>query len=210
MPNSLIPGPIREADIGPELGALLEERVFAPARALGTELPLVDVTDPPPPVELRRSPHGTWWLAASSEADPVAISNGGIAYAPPDVVENLRSLRAAGVDFDYVFVLHELPGDWTPGTALPAMKLAGSASGTPVVAAQEATFAFGRELLQAAVRAAGVLAKGAATVGGGAAALAAGAASAIAYDPVVLGGIKDPNSDQIGWVVVAAWDEVPR
>lgn len=186
------------------LAARLEERVFGPTRAAGSELSVLAVTDPPPPIEIRRSPHGSWWLAANSDADPMALSNEGFTYAPSDVIDNLRLLRKAGVDFDYIFVLHEIPGDWQPGTPLPKMKLAGTGESTtaPVIAAQEATFEVGRQLLRAAGSVVGIAATGMA-------ALAAGAAS-VAFDPVVLGGIEDPETGQIAWVGLAAWDEVPR
>lgn len=198
--------------VGPELNERLERQVFAPARSIGVDMPLAAVTDPPPPVEIKRSPKGTWWLASTFDADPVALSNGGLTTAPPEVVAELRALRVAGVDFQFIYILHELPGKWTPGTPPPRMRLAGSSTvdGAPVVKMQEAVFAAGLEALRATVKAAGIAARGLATAGVAvAAAGAAGAAGAVAFDPVILGGVQDPESDRIAWVTLAAWDEVP-
>ena len=194
--------------IGPKLGEQLERQVLAPARSIGADLPLVAVTDPLPSVETRRSPRGTWWLAATFEANPVAFSNGGVTKAPPQVIEHLRALQAAGVDFDYVYVLDELPGTWTPGTPPPAMRLAGpDSSSAAIVKAQESAFAAGAAGLRAAAKAAGIVARGAIAAGAVAGAAVAGA---VAYDPVILGGVQDPESDRIAWFSLAAWDEVPR
>lgn len=208
MPESLIANAGGGPLAGPELNERLEQQVFAPARSIGVDLPLTAVTAPPPPVEIKRSPKGTWWLASTFDADPVAVSNGGFTKAPPEVVAELRTLRAAGVDFEYVYVLHELPGDWTPGTPPPKMRLAGSASSgaASVVKMQEAVFVAGFEALRATVKATGVAARGLAMAG---AAVAVGAAEAVAFDPVILGGVRDPESDRVAWVTLAVWDEVP-
>lgn len=104
----------------------MRHRVLEPARRHGLDLSLAAVTPRPADVEVRRSPHGTWWLAATAEADPVALSNGGVTHAPPEIVRDLRSLRAAGVDFDFIVLAHELPGTWNPGEPVPKMRLAGT------------------------------------------------------------------------------------
>lgn len=195
--------------LGAELGERLERQVFAPARSMGVDLEVSVVTDPPPPIEFKQSPSGTWWLASSFDVDPVALSNGGLTTAPPEVVAGLRSLRAAGVDFQFVFILHELPKEWTPGMPIPQMQLAGSAPGdgaAAVVDVQKATFAAGLEALRATLKATGIAARGVAMAG---AVAVAGMAAGIALDPVVLGGVQDPGSDRIAWVPLAAWDEVP-
>lgn len=194
--------------IGPKLGEHLERQVLAPARSIGADLPLIAVTDPLPPVEIRPSPRGTWWVAATFEANPVALANGGVMKAPPQVIKELRAFRAAGIDFDYIYVLDELPGTWTPGTPPPAMRLAGDESaGTSVVKMQESIFVAGVDGLRTLAKAAGIAARGAIAVGAVAGAAIAGA---VAYDPVILGGVKDPESDRIAWFTLASWDEVPR
>ena len=199
MANSatLIPTASREVVIGPELGAELERRVFGPAKAAGSELSVVAVTDPPPPVQVQKAPDGSWWVDADTDADPVAMARGGITKAPPEIVDNLRSLREGGVDFDCLRVLHQLPADWEPGTPPPKMELApiGPSKSAPVVAFQEATFGLAAKVVGA------VAAVADATVA---------AVGDMTLDPVVLGGIKDPESGQIAWVGLAAWDEVPR
>ncbi|HEY8083519.1 MAG TPA: hypothetical protein VIE64_08225 [Solirubrobacterales bacterium] len=209
MPQSLIPGPVDQSSlIGPALAERLEQQVFAPARAAGIEnLSVAAVTDPPPPTEARRSPHGTWWVASTFELDPVTVANGGVMEAPAEVVADLRKKRAAGIDFDQVWVLSELPPEWTPGTTPPKMRLAGRGNrGAQVVQTQEAIFAAGLEGLRLAAQAVGLAVRGTAIAG----AMAAGAmAEAIALDPVILGGIEDPESGKIAWLPLAAWDETP-
>lgn len=214
-PLDTISAAVPPMSIGPRLGEQLERQVLAPARSIGVDLPLVAVTDPLPPVEVKRSPRGTWWVAATFEANPAALANGGVTKAPPQVIEELRRLRTAGVAIDYVYVLDELPGTWMPGTPPPPMRLAGAESaGVATVKTQEAIFAAGLEGLRAVVKGAGAAARGAIAAGAmaGAAAAVAGAvvAGTIAYDPVVLGGVKDSESDRIAWFSLAAWDEVPR
>lgn len=205
--------PSHEPTLAPvPAGALLsrlEQQVFAPARVAGIEnLTIAAVTDPPPPTEAKRSPDGNWWVASTFELDPVAQSNGGFTRAPAEVVTGLHSMRAAGVDFDYIYVLNELPPDWTPGSPAPRMQLvrADAAGVAQVVRTQETVFALGLEALRMTAQAVGVVAKGTAIVGGAA---VAGVGQAIMLDPVVLGGLKDPGSDKIAWVPLAAWDETP-
>lgn len=205
----LVPAPSDSTPIGPKLAERLERQVFAPARSIGADLPLTAVTDPLPPVEVRRSPRGTWWLAATSDADPVTLSNDGVTKAPPEVVDRLRRLRAAGVDFDYIYILHELPDTWTPGTPPPTMQLAGNRNvdSASVARLQEATFTAGLGAARVTAKMLGIAARGALMAG---TAMAGAMAAAIVYDPVVLGGIQDPESGRIAWVTLAAWDEVPR
>lgn len=92
------------------------------------------------------------------------------------------------------------------------MKLAGAGRvyGAPVTNIQEATFAAGLGALRAAAKAVGATVRsvrGAVAVG--AAVGQAIAFDPIAFDPVVLGGVEDPESGRIAWFVLAAWDEVP-
>lgn len=193
--------------LGAELGERLERQVFAPARSMGVDLEVSVVTDPPPPIEFKRSPAGTWWVASSFDVDPIALANGGLTTAPPDVVAELRALRAAGVDFEFIFILHELPKEWTPGTPIPRMQLAGTGDdAAAVVNMQKAVFAAGLDALRTTAQVAGIAARGVATAG---AVAIAGMAVGVALDPVVMGGVKDPGSDRIAWVPLAAWDEVP-
>lgn len=198
--TDLFSAPAREVALTPAWAAEVERRALAPARTIGVDLPVVAVTDPPTaPIEIRRSPRGTWWVATDADADPVALTNDGVMEAPPDVIARLRALRSAGVDFASIWIAHEWPADWQPGTPPPKMQIAGPAASAPIVSAQQATFDVGKKLLAAA---AGLAEKTA----GAASAMAA----AVAYDPVILGAVQDPQSDRIAWVVLAAWDETPR
>ena len=210
MSRSLIPsGGDESAAVSPALSERLEQQVFAPARTAGIEnLAIAAVTDPPPPTEAKRAPNGNWWVASTFELDPVAQSNGGFTKAPAEIVSGLHSMRAAGVDFDLVYILNEMPPDWKPGSPAPKMQLLGpnGAGAAQVVKAQETVFAMGIEALRVTAQAVGMAVRGTAVVG---AAAVAGVGQAIALDPVVMGGLKDPNSDKIAWVPLAAWDETP-
>jgi hypothetical protein len=203
-PLGLIPASSDGTPIGPKLADRLEREVFAPARSIGADVPLVAVTDPLPPVEIRRSSRGTWWVASTFEANPVVLANGGVTKAPPPVIEELRALRAAGIDFDYIYVLDELPGTWIPGTPPPAMQPLRNDSAAGVVRTQESIFAAGLAGLRAATKVAASAGRGGITVGAVAGAALAGA---IAYDPLILGGVTDPDSGRIAWFTLAAWDE---
>lgn len=191
--------------------ARIEQQALEPAKEIGVDLEVLAVTAGPLPTsEVRRSDDGrNWWVASRFDHDPVALSRGGDIQAPPDVVKGLRSLRAAGCDFDEVVVAHELPGDWTPGTRPPEMVIAGAsgAQAERTTAIQETTFAVGWELLRAAAAGIGLATRGAVATG---MALGAGAGAIARFDPVVLGGIRDPSSDSFAWIALASWDEVPR
>lgn len=209
--------------IGAALNERLEQQVFAPARAAGLEeLAIAAVTDPPPPIEAKRSPDGKWWVASTFELDPVTVANGGVMEAPAEVVTELTEMRGAGIDFDQVWVLSELPADWTPGTPPPKMRLAGGDPGAAqVVKNQETVFAAGLEALRLTAQAVGTAVKGTAEVSGAAvgamgaatvsvAGAALGAGASVGLDPVILGGIEDPESGKIAWVPIAAWLEQPQ
>ncbi len=184
--------------------AAVRTRVLEPARRIGADLPIAAVTAPPPELEVRPTPRGTWYLAANADADPVALSNDGLTYAPADIVAFLHGLRRAGVRFDRIYLLHELPGEWRPGAPIPRMRpVQQFDAGARIVAAQEATFRGGYRLLRAVGSAVGAAAATTASV-------AAAGVQAIALDPIVLGGIHDPDSDLIAWVPLAAWWEAPK
>jgi hypothetical protein len=210
MAQSLIPSRENQATaLSPVLSERLEREVFAPARSIGANLTIAAITEEPPPTEAKRSKSGTWWVASTFELDPVVLSNGGMTKAPAEVVTGLRSLREAGVDFDLVWVLNELPPEWVPGTPAPPMRILGDSDGLEigrVVQTQETIFAAGLEALRLTGRALGLAARGAATVG---VAAAVGIGEAIVLDPVILGGVRDPESGLIAWVPLAAWNETP-
>jgi hypothetical protein len=223
MSKSLIPSGESEASLAsPALEERLEQQVFAPARAAGfEELAVATVTDPPPPIETKRSPDGKWWVASTFELDPVMVANGGVMEAPEEVVTELRDMRSAGIDFDQVWVLSELPAEWTPGTPPPKMRLAGGdTQAGQVVRNQETVFAAALEALRLTAQAVGMAVKGTAVVGGaaigaagaatvGVAGAAFGVGASMGLDPVILGGVEDPESGKIAWVPIAAWLEQP-
>jgi hypothetical protein len=224
MSQSLIPsGNAETAAVSPALAERLEQQVFAPARAAGfEELAVATITDPPPPIEAKRSPDGKWWVASTFELDPVTVANGGVMEAPAEVVTELNEMRSAGIDFDQVWVLSELPADWTPGTPPPKMRLAGGDPGAAqVVRSQETVFAAGLEALRLTAQAVGTAVRGTAVVGGaavgalgtatvGVAGAALGAGASVGLDPVILGGVEAPESGKIAWVPIAAWLEQPQ
>lgn len=171
MPSRPSHSPRHESTVTPvPAGALLsrlEQQVFAPTRAAGfEELAVATVTDPPPPIEAKRSPDGKWWVASTFELDrdPKAAQ----------VVKNQETVFAAGLE---------------------ALRLTAQAVGTAVRGS-------------AVVGGAAVGALGTATVGVAGAALGAGAS--VGLDPVILGGVEDPESGKIAWVPIAAWPEQPQ
>lgn len=200
------------ATVAAPKGALanrLEQKVFSPARSMGADFTVTAVTEEPPPTEAKPSGNGTWWVASTFELDPVALSNGGQTKAPAEIVTGLRSLREAGVDFDLVWVLNELPAEWVPGTPAPPMRILGGDDGVAidrVVQTQEAVFAAGLEALRLTGQVLGLAARGVATAG---AAAIAGIGQAVVLDPVILGGVRDPESGLVAWVPLAAWIETP-
>lgn len=201
---SLTTAPVAKPQVTPKFARLLEQRVFAPARAVGEELTVAAVTESPPPVTVWHPPQGGTWIAARHDADPVALARGAT-YAPKREIKRLKRMGRANVRFDVVLIGHELAGRWTLGDPVPEAYAPGAqAASSRVVAAQQATFALGRELLRMAAGAAGQAARGIGAVAGdGAAALAAVAA----VDPLVLGGVRDPETGLIAWIELGAWYE---
>jgi hypothetical protein len=187
----------------PALERQLERRVLAPARKLGEDLPLVAITEPPPPVSIMHPPQGGTWIAAHADRDPVAMARGAL-HAPEAEIERLTKLYDAGMRPDLILVGHQLPGRWQPGDPVPAAYLPGETSAVNrVLAAQTAALGFGLGLIQAA---AGI---GVGLVGAAAGGMGNLVDAAAALDPFVLAGIRDPQTGLVGLVYLGGWDEQP-
>lgn len=204
--QSLVTARRARPQVDPAFARLLERRVLAPARAVDEELAVVAVTEPPRPVQVLYPPHGGTWIAALHGTDPVALARGAT-YAPPREIRRMKQMRRAGVDPDLVLILHELAGHWRQGDPVPDAYAPGArATVGRVVATQAGMFEVGRTLLRAAAGATERAARGigAATVGA-----AAGLAEVVALDPVVLGGVRCPDTGLVAWVKLASWHEEP-
>jgi hypothetical protein len=179
---------------------LVATQVQDPAARHGIDLPLVAVTDPPPIQQFFRGGDGRWLVASRFDCDPATVSRGAT-YAPERVIRRLDALLAADIEFDEIYLLDELPPDWRPGEPVPEMRPLEEHRAKQVVARQEV-------ILQAGVKAAkGLLAAGK-VAGQGLAAAGATIGSITAYDPVILGGVRDPATGQFAWLLVDRWDEV--
>lgn len=187
----------------PVLERQLERRVLAPARSIGENLPLVAITEPPPPVSILHPPQGGTWVAASYDRDPVALARGAL-HAPEAEIERLTRLHKAGVDPDVILVGHQLPGRWQPGDPVSAAYLpAEVATVDRLLATQAAAVNAGVDFLRTLAGIGAGL--GAATVAG----VGQLADAAVLLDPFVLGGINEPKTGLVGWVFLGGWDERP-
>jgi hypothetical protein len=179
---------------------LVAGRAQRPAASRRIDLPLVSVTGPPPPQQVIRAPDGRWLVASRFDLDP-ATQTRGATYAPKRVMRRLDALIEAGVQFDLIYVLDELPAEWEPGSPVPEMRPIEEHRAKQIVALQETTFAAG-------LTAATMVGRGVRAAGSGLAVGAGAVAEAVAYDPALIGGVADPSSGQVAWLLIDRWDEV--
>jgi hypothetical protein len=96
-----------------EAYALATKQLVEPARRSGHELTYYgEFIEPPQPIAFRSN--GAPWLLVPYEQDPVGAQFGGYVPLPRETRDELGVLANAGVDPDVVWVLHEMPADWTP------------------------------------------------------------------------------------------------
>jgi len=201
--QTLIPWQQPDVQPTPALERQLERRVLAPARRIGENLPLVAITEPPPPVSILHPPQGGTWIAAYHDSDPVALARGAL-HAPEAEIRRLAQLHKAGVEPDAILVGHQLPGRWQPGDPVPAAYLpAEVATVDRLLATQAAAVSAGVDFLRTLAGIGAGL--GAATVAG----VGQLADAAVLLDPFVLGGITEPKTGLVGWVFLGGWDERP-
>lgn len=186
--------------LAPGHAKLVADRAQRPAASTRIKLPLVSVTGPPPRQQVMRAPDGRWLVASRFDLDPAAQTRGAT-YAPKRVMRRLDALIEAGVQFDLIYLLDELPAEWEPGAPVPEMRPIEEHRAKQVVALQEATFAAG-------LAAATLVGRGVRAAGSGLAVGAGAVAEAVAYDPVLIGGVADPSSGQVAWLLIDRWGEV--
>jgi hypothetical protein len=201
--QTLIPWQQPDVQPTPALERQLERRVLAPARSIGENLPLVAITEPPPPVSIMHPPQGGTWIAAYHDSDPVALARGAL-HAPEAEIRRLEQLHKAGVEPDAILVGHQLPGRWQPGDPVPAAYLpAEMATVDRLLATQAAAVGSGLDFLRTL---AGIgVGLGTATAAG----VGRVADAAAALDPFILGGVHDPGTGLVAWTLLGAWDEQP-
>jgi hypothetical protein len=201
--SSLVPsflGPIaNEPRLYRELEAPLRRRLLDPALSIGwDDIEVVGVTPIPTKPVVQQTAHGAWFFAAAYFNDPGLTQDGAIAV-PERVLVELRALREAGLDADFVWIAHELPADWTPGQPLPAV--------VPDPKRVRDLDVDLERLVHRATstwwRAARGLATGLVSVVGAA---AAAAAEGPRLDPVILAGIAHPTEPVAIWAKVAQWE----
>ena len=204
-----------------EMREPLERRILGPIAAAGYDAPLPVLTKAPAPLEVRYTDRDTTLIAADYSRDPIVNQDGGLIRAPKSERRKFKELREHGIDPDQLWILREIPGTWRPGETPPRMiglTTAQTARERHVqhLQAGAAAFVVGRALLYTAgtvfaVATGAVVALGAITVVG-VAGLAAGAAAAPlegGLDPIVLAGVRHPETGAVAWVPIAAWDEIP-
>jgi hypothetical protein len=139
-----------------------------------------------------------WWISAEASADPCRVD--GTHAVPAAVIDHVRQLHAAGVQADYLRVLHEVPDPtWSPGQPLPVLvppARSHRAADTAILAG-----------VRAALAGAAVVARGAGSAAVGLASVAVSVAVmpvALLGDPILLAG-REIGDDRVLWSELARW-----
>jgi hypothetical protein len=195
----------------------LERRIWQPMIRAGYDAPLPVLTRYPAPLEVRYTDRGTTLTAAHYLEDPLVAHEGGLIRAPESERRKLEALRSAGIDPDLVWILREMPGQWSPGEEPPRMLAVETAETARTRHLQHlqvgaAAFVVGRAFLYTAgaafaLAAGATVAVGAITIGAVGAVALAPLASGL--DPIMLAGVVHHETGGVAWTVVAAWDEIP-
>ncbi len=138
------------------------------------------------------------WVVNAIDIDPLYKSGGNTLYVPPAVQENVGRTLRAGVNFDAVYIAHEiLPDSVRPGQPVPVELIMPPPPPSTVrysgdlEAASEAYWQGMLKLMRFPFRATAALASvavGAAAIAvGGAAVIGAAALTAASLDPILLG-----------------------
>lgn len=193
----LLPAPRPSADVQARLLDRAEERMLAPARLRGYELRLVGATVLPQRKVIARTEHGTWMFVDHVE-DPTADAYRGKIPIPAEQHARLADLHDAGVRPDLLWLGHQLPEGWREGDAVPV-------PAPPHVRRKD------ERLIQRLGLATTLFVRGAVASVAFAAAAPLAAAGAIAsagagLDPIVLGGIRDPEAPVVQWALLAQWE----
>ena len=192
---TLLPVPPHRADLKLRLRDRAERQVLSPARERGYELRLLGATVLPQQQTIVRSPHGTWMFVDHVE-DPTALEYDGKIPIPAVEHAKLTDLHQAGVRPDLVWLAHELPSTYRDEDPLPQL--------VPVPAHLREKdqrlvqwLTTGTKLWLGAAAGLGALALSP---------LAIAAAAGAGFDPLVLGGVRDPELPVVQWVLLAQWD----
>lgn len=181
----------------------VETLMIEPAQRAGYDLTVLGTSNEPDGEMFWQAPSGRWWLFRDHRSDPTVEQYGGM-VVPSEQREKLVRLLQTGFSPDIILTGHELPLGHSPGDPLPELvptprpQLIRPRSQRHAVLASESSHSVhmvGRVASSAIKR----LAIGA---------VSAGIAMGIAMsnlDPVVLAGVRDPNSGALTWVEVARW-----
>jgi hypothetical protein len=192
---SLLPAAPHRAEVELRLRDRAERHVLSPARQRGYELRLLGATVLPQRQTIVRSAHGTWLFVDHVE-DPTALEYDDKIPIPAAEHAKLLDLYEGGVNPDLVWLGHQLPADYCDEDPLPRL------------VPDPAHLREKDQRLVQWLRTGAKLWLGAAA-GLGALALSplaiAGAAGA-GLDPIVLGGVRDPELPVVQWVLLAQWE----
>ncbi len=178
-----------------DMGPQLETRVFKPARRIGENLQIVGVSAFPERSCVARTAAGTWFFGVEYSSDP-GLQQDGVIAVPADELVRLRSLGAAGLSVDLVWIAHELPATWDPNQPLPQIVPDAQRYGELDVSLERGVKALINTSLKAAKLAAHSLATAAKAV----------ASPLQGLDPVILGGVRHSHEPVVAWAVLAKWN----
>jgi hypothetical protein len=203
-----LPAPIEKLPpaVARELERRCQKRVVQPALSIGENVPLVGLTRVPSGPVWGRTPRGTWFYGSDFTEDPGTDWRGRTPVKKEEWAK-IRRLRDAGLQLDYVFVVHEVAATWEPGTPLPDL-----VPKPPKFRRADAMF---EETARTAARAAvslvdlAIAAFGSLTAPRPAAQIGSydvGSWGDYDYDPVILGGVALPDGSGVVWYKLAQWE----
>jgi hypothetical protein len=141
---------------------------------------------------------GAWWLSVEACADPCRVR--GRHAVPSRILGRLASLSEAGLELDYLRVLHEVPdAGWAPSHPLPDL-----VPGSPIHRQVDRALVLHT---RDAVRIAAMAARASSGIAARLlrASVVVGATPvALLGDPVLLGG-REVSHGQVAWVELARW-----
>lgn len=183
-----------------ELAGRTETLLLAPARHAGYDLPVIGTSQAPEGEFVWQAPNGQHWIFNDHKDDPTAAQFGGV-VVPDDVQERLVQLLKHGFAPDIILIGHELPASYSPGEPLPELvpvkPLELVPLKPPAISPQttETALTVGKASLKAMKMIV-------------AAAVAAGTsigAAVTKLDPIVIAGVRDPQTGAVTWCEVARW-----
>lgn len=194
-----------------ELRPELVRRVVAPARTIGFDMKPLGVSGiPSEELFYQQTPAGNWLVISDYLRDPTRTGLTRKIPVPPDQLARLVAIRDAGCDFDRIWVAHEIPETWQPGTKLPRLvpkprpvrefdaRLSSALIAT-LMAPVRAGAAIAHALDEAAARASERRARPRSVIfddwqGGD------------SLDPIILGGLDHPVREAVVWFLLAQWE----